>query len=183
MSLNSGMEKAMYSFPLLSDTQGWPHFRWGATLVLSPSLVVPFLIPLAMHFTMARNLRTRRDSHDLSTSPAVRSSVASTLQFNVSLFTFNSTMEIRWQQKPHSMQLSIWDPASEVNTKLGLSVNLWTSYKLLKILNKALEWRHACRETASSVWDPAVKENGCEQPVSNWWSKTWWSNAFTHFVP
>jgi len=41
------MEKAMYSFPLLSDTGGWPHFRWEAALDLSSNLVIPFLIPLA----------------------------------------------------------------------------------------------------------------------------------------
>lgn len=137
----------------------------------------------SLSFKMARNLKTRKDSCDLSTFPTVRSSFASWLRFNVGLFTSSSTMEIRWQQKPHSgTAAQHLGPCFRGQYETG-AVNLWTSYKLLKILNKALERRYACRERPSSVWDPTVKENGCEQPVSNWLSKTRQLHAFIHFVP
>lgn len=51
-------------FPCILHTQGWPCFKWEVGFDLSTNIIILILIPLAMHFKMARNCRIRKDSHD-----------------------------------------------------------------------------------------------------------------------
>lgn len=118
-----------------------------------------------------------------------------TLQLNCICSHPDCTVETGWQQKPHKhfvawqLQWAVnWDSASRGHYKIGY-ISPRTSHKLelpapwdeplLKILDKVPEWRYTCWKTACSVQDHAVKENGCEQTVSKWLSKTVWLSGFS----